>query len=73
MTGDNDILRGEPRIRAYLNTLLSEPINDKHVYRWIAAGELRAGKVMGRLTATKTSIREDLSRLLGVPVGGPGQ
>jgi hypothetical protein len=43
---DNEVLRSEPRIRAYLNELVSEPVTAPQVYGWSASDELRAGKLL---------------------------
>jgi len=68
MHNGGEIIRGGPKIIAYINRFMDQPLTPFQIYRAIDSGQIRASKFMGQHTTTKTAIREDLSKILGLPI-----
>jgi hypothetical protein len=56
-----DIMRGVPRITAFLRVLLDEPkLHESQVYHWISKGHIPAGSIGSVKVASKTVLRKAL-------------
>jgi hypothetical protein len=56
-----DIMRGVPRITAFLRDLLDEPdLPESRVYFWISKKHIPAGQIGVLKTASKMALREAL-------------